>query len=268
MSYIVLSQQNVQLGTVESPTPQALQQFYDQIRTDYTGKLKNEWLRILTPEGEETNKVKLRGFVHDEGDHHGAIHLPVYSFIDGVPCILMQKRAANKSLAPNKIGTFAAGHYQAHETASDGLRESEEEVGLILTPNDVLYLGRRRYVSGVMEQEAGQINNEFQDVSLARCDKPLNEYTLQKGELEGIVRIPIADFVTLMKTEVPVLNGIESFMFEGTHPKETEISIEKNDVWPTIDNYYLKVALLARMVALGEHLPENPFNININDFPS
>ena len=157
----------------------------------------DEWLDVLDAAGEPIG-TKRRADVHRDGNWHAAFHLWVVSGDQ----LLLQRRGAQKQAWPQMLDATAAGHLAAGESALDGLREAEEELGIRYQRGALTLLG----VFRVDENHGdGTTNREFQHVYAVRDNRPLNEFTaIDRAELEGLVGIHLRDFGRLLEgTDVP-----------------------------------------------------------------
>ena len=127
-----------------------------------------------------------RDQAHAQGVWHGAVHVWVLT-PDGA--VILQRRARTKDLGGGKVDVSVGGHLAAGETWLAGLREAEEELGLVLAFGDVEHLGRfpseRAYPDG-------RVDREWQDELVAVVDQPLDAYVRAvrrgRGALRGAAR--------------------------------------------------------------------------------
>ncbi|MGB2992011.1 MAG: NUDIX hydrolase, partial [Paenisporosarcina sp.] len=72
-----------------------------------------------------------RDVIHTEGHWHETFHCWIVQMKLDVPYLYFQQRSKVKKDFPNLYDITAAGHLLAHEMVHDGLREVEEELGLL-----------------------------------------------------------------------------------------------------------------------------------------
>ena len=243
-----------------------LDYYFNILQNSSKMKLKNEFFEILDNSGKRTGNIKLRDHIHIKGDWHETFNLHMISKEKNNTYIHFQKRSSNKDIAPDKIDTIVAGHYDVGESRNHGIiRETKEEIGENIVTSQIKILGRRKWYN-VMAKPF--INNEFQDTAYIRIDKPLNKYTLQKEELKGIIKIEINTFIKLMKGEIKKIQNVNSFMFEDNRNIiEKKITIYKSDFIETpFDNYFLKIALIIKKSINKQVLPKNPFDYDVTYF--
>lgn len=186
--------------------------------------------------------VKRREAVHRDGDWHQVFHCWVIGReADGDPFLVLQKRRGYLDY-PNKIDISAAGHLQAGETERDGVRELEEELGLQVAYEDLIPLGKRVGVNRIGDFVDRQICHVF----LYECDAPLEAYAYRRDEVAGLVKLWIADAMRLQSGEVDCVQaaaiGLEA----------SEIRVRRDDFIESIDNYLMKILILAQRYFAGE----------------
>lgn len=256
---IVLDQYNKTIGEVFINDTSKLNKYYKHIAANFQGSLKNEFFEILDEKGNKTGKIKLRDLVHKDGDWHGSFHLHIYTYENGIPFLLLQKRQHDKDIHPSKLDVVAAGHYALGETFQDGVREVHEEIGLEVDSSKLLLIGKRKEYD--LQPELDIKNLELQDICIYFSDLPLQDYKLQISELAGIVKVNLFDFIDLLMKKKQKCTEVEARMFDSNGDLNNQlIDIEYNDIWPALfDHYYLKIALFVRMLYEGKKLPPNPF---------
>lgn len=136
--------------------------------------------------------------VHESGLWHKTFHCWVASPPDdGSPCrLLFQLRHTSKDTYPDKLDTSCAGHLTAGETVEDGVRELEEELGLAVSPTELIFCGAAAEEDHLPN---GWVDREFNHVYLYPCGKPLQEYSFQTEEISGLYWIDAAAFFSLLE---------------------------------------------------------------------
>jgi isopentenyldiphosphate isomerase len=205
-----------------------------------------ETFDILDCTGGKTGQVIGRDEAHRTGTWHGAFHCLILSLRDGRAYALFQKRAAQKKIAPNMFDVSVGGHYATGEDARiAGPREIMEELGLDVRFTDLLPLGRRVFVycftPGVLEYE-------FQDVFLLVRDIRPEACILQTDEVDGVLEMDLEQGIGLFSGGV---RSIECSLYRNGTAVERE-SVSAEGFVPCLDNYYLKLLLLARRYVQGE----------------
>jgi isopentenyldiphosphate isomerase len=202
---------------------------------------------VITAEGKPTGRVKPRAAVHRDGDWHRAIHVWVAGLDDrGAPFLVFQRRSPNKDTWPNRFDATVGGHYRAGETLAETLREVEEEIGIIPDPKELRPLGVRVWAN---EAQPGIIDREIQDVFLLRDDRPLENFRPNPTELAALARFPLETLVPFLAGEGSQIDG-ESLALAATRAEPITARID--DFIPTVDRYFLRIAIAARHVLRGE----------------
>jgi isopentenyldiphosphate isomerase len=199
-----------------------------------------EYFDVLDCTGKKTGTVISRDEAHKTGAWHGAFHCLIIYKRANKCYALFQKRSSNKKIAPDKFDVSVGGHYAAGEDAQiAGPREIKEELGLDVRFEDLVSLGRRVFVycpaPNVIEQE-------IQDVFfLSRTIEP-RALALQREEVDGVLEVEVDSVIKLFSGSEP---HVECSLFRTGMPRE-RVKVSANDFVPCIDNYYLKLLLLAQ----------------------
>jgi isopentenyldiphosphate isomerase len=202
---------------------------------------------VITADGKPTGRVKPRAEVHRDGDWHRATHVWVAG-VDarGAPFLTFQRRSPHKDTWPDRYDATVGGHYRAGESLAETLREVEEEIGIIPDLKVLRPLGVRVCAN---EAQPGIVDREIQDVFLLRDDRPLEDFRPNPAELAALVRFPLETLVPFLAGEGSEIDG-ESIAPAATRAGPVTARIE--DFIPTIDRYFLRVAIAAQHVLRGE----------------
>ena len=207
-----------------------------------------ELFDVYRADGEPTGRTKPRAAVHRDGDWHRAVHVWVAGRDDETgPFLLMQRRTLAKDTWPGVLDVTVGGHYRAGESLADTLRETEEEIGIVVALGSLIPLGLR--VTAWEEPETGLYDRELQDVFLLLDDRPLSEYRPHPAELAELIRIPLPRLIDLQRGQP------EPIAVDSIAPGEAaahQATIAAGDFVPTIDRYVLRVALAVERVLRGE----------------
>ena len=202
---------------------------------------------VITANGNPTGRVKSRAEVHRDGDWHRAIHVWVAGVdVGGAPFLMLQRRSPHKDTWPGRFDATVGGHYRAGESLAEALREVKEEIGIIPNLNDLRPLGVRVCAN---EAQPGIVDREIQDVFLLRDDRPLENFRPNPAELAALIRFPLQVLVPFLAGETSEIHG------ESRTPAATRaepISARIDDFIPTVDRYFLRVAIAAQQVLRGE----------------
>ncbi|MFF2448317.1 NUDIX hydrolase [Neobacillus sp. NPDC058068] len=154
--------------------------------------MEDEQVRVF-----DTNRnpigVATREEVHRLGLWHESFHCWIVSREEEIDYLYLQLRCEMKKDHPNLFDITSAGHLLAHESALDGIREIKEELGIDVTFSDLIPLGIINYC--VNHEDL--IDNELAHTFLYKKNLSFDEFTLQREEVSGIVKVKFADFTDL-----------------------------------------------------------------------
>lgn len=186
--------------------------------------------------------VKPRDAVHRDGDWHQVFHCWVIGRdAAGAAFVVLQKRALDRDYA-GKIDISAAGHLEAGENVCDGVREIEEELGLKVQFADLRPLGMRLGATKLNDF----IDCQFCHVFFYQCNQPLETYRYQPEEILGLVKLGIEPGLSLFTGEA------SSVVVEAVGLGSDTIELTTDDFIHSVDNYILKILILARRYFAGE----------------
>ena len=201
----------------------------------------DELVDILNPTGEPIGQTALKSEAHRRGLYHRCFHCWLYDPEKGL--LFVQRRAQSKETWPGRLDTTAAGHLAAGESALDGLRELEEELGLKPEPERLVRLGTRR----VQQEIPAGIDREFHDVFLLLQSLSPDMVKLQREEVGALLGLRLPDVERLYAGEAI---GAEQWTAEGA-VGGAEVRLEH--FVPNQDRYALTVAR-----AVAAHLSGEP----------
>lgn len=153
-----------------------------------------EYIDIVTKTGKPTGKTAPKTEIHNKGYYHNTAHIWFYT-TNGE--ILLQQRAASKSIYPLLWDVSVAGHIDAGETIKSGaVREIEEEIGLSISENDLEKIGVfecfQSYPNGITD-------NEFHHTFIAKLTVDINQLIPQIEEVEALKLVSTELFLKLLK---------------------------------------------------------------------
>ncbi|OZM56384.1 NUDIX hydrolase [Lottiidibacillus patelloidae] len=154
--------------------------------------MEHEVLNVFNKERELIGTAT-RAEVHRKGLWHEAFHCWFVAKEDDVEYIYLQLRSPQKKDNPNLYDITAAGHLLATESVEDGVREVKEELGIDVAIEQLLPLGIVEY----SVKKENFIDNEFANVFLYRGNFSFDDFSLQKEEVAGIVKIAFSHFYEL-----------------------------------------------------------------------
>ena len=185
--------------------------------------------------------------VHKKGLWHQSIHCWIVRQIGRQQYVLFQRRGPEKKVYPNTLDITAAGHLIAGETARDGVRELNEELGLSARFEELIPLGIRCDVAII-----GDVTNrEFCHVYLFDCGLELDAYRLQADEVSGLVQMEIRDCMQLFSMEKKLAH-VDGYQVGADGAKRAiSLDVSRDDVIPRLDGYYMKVCIMAERYFQG-----------------
>ncbi len=147
-------------------------------------QLFNQHGEALPREGASPNDVFSQGLLH------GASHVWIWRRGSTGPEIMLQKRSAAKRTWPNRYDISAAGHIDLGETPlAAAIRETKEEVGLVVSADEVRLMGVYRAYEIA---ESGDIENEYQWLYLVEMRAEAT-FSLQQSEVGSIQWAPLEE---------------------------------------------------------------------------
>jgi len=205
-----------------------------------------ELLDILDGTAKKTGGTIPRDEAHRSGIWHGAFHCLIIGERQGRGYAIFQKRSHEKLIAPDRYDVSVGGHYAAGEgPETAGPREIREELGLEVRFGDLVPLGKRVFVYCFTP---GITEHEFQDVYLLRRDVNPGELTLQPGEVDAVLELDIERGIELHSGRKSMVGGT---LVRPDLPAEA-VAVSAREFVPSVDNYYLKLLLLAKRYLKGE----------------
>ncbi|AUX41781.1 NUDIX hydrolase [Sorangium cellulosum] len=173
---------------------------------------EDELFDVFDRTGRPLGVRKARRLVHRDGDWHRSVHVwvllarePEGRRSDAEPWVLFQQRSPEKDTWPGAFDVAVTGHYRAGEDLAEALREAEEEIGLPLSPGDVIRLGTRRRRD---EHAPPIVDCELQDVLLATTRRALAAFRPCPDELAALLSLPLGAALRLARGEVPSVSGL------------------------------------------------------------
>lgn len=214
--------------------------------------MKQEYLDIYNSKGQHLG-IETRKVAHQKGLWHKTFHCwIIFKNEQGEDCVLMQKRAASKDSAPNKLDSCVAGHYEAGEDILGGIREFKEETGLDIEVNDLIPLGIRVSVSDYKENS---INKEFQEVYFIKKHVPLSKFILPPDEVAGMVELPVIKCMQLFEKKIDhfLATGIFNDDIKSPNvPIIKQVEITNDNFISFVDNFHFKIMILAQRALSNE----------------
>ncbi|BCG59746.1 NUDIX hydrolase [Paenibacillus sp. URB8-2] len=178
-----------------------------------------------------------RNNAHAKGLWHQTFHCWVVNPSEGEGgSLLFQLRHKNKDTFPGLLDTSCAGHLQAGESVEDGVRELQEELGLAVPFEELVYCGMAAEESN---PSPGLIDREFSHVFLYTSDQELEQYRFQWEEISGLFFVGIPKFRQLVGGETDALRIEGIVADEETQCVSREQRLVRlEDFTPNSEEYY------------------------------
>lgn len=155
----------------------------------------DEYIDRVTETGAPTGQVVLKSEAHKNGWFHNTIHLWLFTAKGD---ILLQQRSHKKAIYPLLWDVSAAGHIDAGESfETAAIRETHEELGLLLKPTDLIKIGVNKHETAYANDTI--LDNEFHHVFIAELKVPITKLTVQEEEVEAIKLVTLQDFTVLLE---------------------------------------------------------------------
>ncbi|MCI6551966.1 MAG: NUDIX domain-containing protein [Lachnospiraceae bacterium] len=148
-----------------------------------------ELLDIVDQEGNPTGKVRERSLVHRYGSRHRTAHVwIVRPGAAGSFDLLLQERAGDKDSFPGCLDISSAGHIPAGKGYQESaLRELEEELGITVSPQELVFVGFHEGVSHSCFHGKPFHNQEYSAVYLLERDIEISQLNFQKEEIASLL---------------------------------------------------------------------------------
>lgn len=152
-----------------------------------------EYIDIFDENNNSIGVIKEKQQAHENGNFHRTAHVWI---INDKNELLLQKRSASKKSHPNCWDISGAGHIRAGENVIDGaIRELKEELGVKSEEKDLQYIT-------TIKSTKNPKNKEFQYVYLLRCNKKIEEYIFEDGEVSEVKYIFYKDLEKMVEEKV------------------------------------------------------------------
>lgn len=157
-----------------------------------------ELIEIYNEHGEKTGQQVERGIVHQKG----LLHKAVCVWIMNSKHELLVQRRSPKVAFPNMLDISFSGHINAGESAIEAIRrEGQEELGLIINPQNLRYLFTCREFGSLHEY----IENEIDEVFLYQDDIQIGDCKFLDNEVSSIEYISVEKIKYMIENEASEL---------------------------------------------------------------
>jgi isopentenyldiphosphate isomerase len=199
--------------------------------------------------GRPLGRTKPRYAVHRDGDWHRAFHCWVVSMIGpDAPLVVLQRRSFQKATWQGLWDVSVGGHYVAGEGVEGGLREIEEELGLQVTPDQLVQAGWRKeqvfYPNGVIERE-------IQDVYFLSRDVELGQLQPDPAEVIEVALVPTVVLAQLARRRCSSITVPGGQVAPDRQVVSSPQVLTTESLVPRSGDYYAKVARFAQRLQQG-----------------
>jgi isopentenyldiphosphate isomerase len=178
----------------------------------------------------DENYTYLRDESRDNIHLKGLWHETFHCWLLDEKFVYIQKRSVVKKDFPGLYDITAAGHILSTETAADGIREVEEELGIDV---DLSKLNSKGTVQDSIDL-SNFIDREFANVFLYESTFAASDFSLQQEEVESVHVVERKALIDLFVNEVMAVKCVN--IFDGTLKE-----IGLIDFVPHERNYFEKV---------------------------
>lgn len=194
-----------------------------------------EMLDIFNEQMQKIGK-DTRENVHSKGLWHQTFHCWIINKSEAEERLLLQLRHKEKDTYPGFLDVSCAGHLKSGETIEDGVRELQEELGIFVDFNKLIYCGMVAQENIISN---GLIDREFNHVFIYEFNKPAEEIMFQIDEISGLFLANVKDFKRLLMGEVDFFWSGGVVVEDATQCiKHERIKIQLHDLTPNSTNYY------------------------------
>lgn len=151
-----------------------------------------EMFDIIDESGNPTGETIDRETAHSQGILHRTAHVWLLRKQQGRTQVLLQKRSHNKDSHPGCYDISSAGHIPAGiDFVASALRELEEELGVSVKAEELVFCGRRRIFHKDMFHGKAFVDNQVSNIYCVWKDIEPEEMKLQKEEVEEVCWIDL-----------------------------------------------------------------------------
>jgi isopentenyldiphosphate isomerase len=210
-----------------------------------------ELFDLCDRDGRPTGVRKLRPLVHRDGDWHRSFHCWAVTPGPDELLIVLQQRSPAKETWGGLWDVSVGGHYSAGEGIEGGIREVQEELGLVVTREELVHIGWRReevlYPNGLIEREV-------QDVFFLLRALTTDDLRPDPSEVTAIALIAATPLERLASGRDARTAAVGGAVGRDGQVQSGALVIEAAELVPRSGNYYGKAARFARALASGTAL--------------
>lgn len=168
----------------------------------------DEYIELLDKDKKPNGVRCLKSEAHKNGYLHASVHIWFYTKDKQ---LLIQQRHSNKNTFPNLWDVSVAGHIGYKELPIiAALRETEEEIGLIVSEKELRNIGTSSHKHF---HNQNLIDNELHHIYICPLTEQLENLKIQESEVAAVKLIPIDAFKFELKnnSNVYVPHGLDYY---------------------------------------------------------
>lgn len=148
-----------------------------------------EYIDIVDKNGNPTGVSAPKSEIHTIGHLHNTAHI---WFFNSEGNVLLQQRAASKTICPLLWDVSVAGHIDAGETPERAaVREVNEEIGVTISEDELIKVGVFECFN---THPNGIIDNEFHHTYIVETNLWINDFIKQDEEVEDLKYVSMLEF--------------------------------------------------------------------------
>ncbi|MEG2013550.1 MAG: NUDIX domain-containing protein [Anaerovoracaceae bacterium] len=195
---------------------------------------------------------ELKSIAHERGYWHQVFTCVIINSKDNK--IYFQKKVTGRYTfeRPDYIDITVGGHLEAGETVESGVREIEEETGMVVEFGSLVNLGLRQNTFCVKDKYYA---NEYQNLFLYDTDCKLHDFKMDEHEVSGFVEADIDQLLLLLFDELESVEAKHAFVFERKYVEE-KCALTKKDIIPSYlknDMFMLRLVIAVKRYCKGEN---------------
>lgn len=147
----------------------------------------SEILDIVDLNGQPTGQTIERTIAHAQGIWHRTAHVWLLRYKKDTLQILLQKRSDDKDSFPGCYDISSAGHIPAGvDFIPSALRELEEELGVIVQPEQLKLCGDRKIITDQFFHGQNFLDRQYTRVFCLWLDQEAEAFVLQPEEIDAV----------------------------------------------------------------------------------
>ncbi len=207
-----------------------------------------EMIDVVNESTGERIETLTRAEVHHGAHWHQVFHCLVVRPSAG--SIVLQQRSLSKAAFPGMLDLSVTGHLSAGETPLDGIREAEEELGVTLDPDDLVFVGIR-----LLADDNGEgRNRERVNLFFLADDRPIDAYAPPADEVAALIEVTVDDFL-LALTDPDIEVPCQRAEVDGAQPHSGSARVghmRQDDLVEGSSGYWITLGVMAQRFIRGQ----------------